>query len=511
MNKLKKENLNLDFINEESINNSRPKDFFQILISDDDEEIHVITKMMLKNFIFLGKGVKFLDAYNAEETIKILKRNKNIAIVFLDVVMEENHSGLEVVKYIRENLKNNLVRIILRTGQPGEAPEETVIRDYDINDYLLKTEMTMKKIYTVMYVALRNYRDLFEIDKHKKGLEKIIQSSSDIFKYNSVEGFLNNVLLQLSQFYDEENDNMISDGDSGGFIVLNQNKKSIIMTATGKYSSYIGKEISKLEEFDEILKELKNSKSEVIIKTKKGFLIKNSGNNYFESYIYIDNAKTKYDFELIKLFLNNYSVALDNYILENTILSTQNELIIMLGEVIEKHFEETAGHVRRISEMIYRFSQKLNFSHSESELLKVASTMHDIGKIGIPDAILKKRGRLTLEEFEQIQEHSIIGYKLLSKSKLEILKLSAEIALNHHEKFNGSGYPNGLIGHTIPYSARILAILDVFDAMTHKRVYKDACSKEEALEYIINQSGIHFDPELVKVFIQELEYIIGKQ
>jgi response regulator RpfG family c-di-GMP phosphodiesterase len=183
----------------------------------------------------------------------------------------------------------------------------------------------------------------------------------------------------------------------------------------------------------------------------------------------------------------------------------------MLGEVIEKHFEETAGHVRRISEMIYRFSQKLNFSHSESELLKVASTMHDIGKIGIPDAILKKRGRLTLEEFEQIQEHSIIGYKLLSKSKLEILKLSAEIALNHHEKFNGSGYPNGLIGHTIPYSARILAILDVFDAMTHKRVYKDACSKEEALEYIINQSGIHFDPELVKVFIQELEYIIGKQ
>ena len=158
--------------------------------------------------------------------------------------------------------------------------------------------------------------------------------------------------------------------------------------------------------------------------------------------------------------------------------------------------------------MMYNFALLLNFSHSEAEILKMASMMHDIGKIAIPDSILKKPGKLTEEEFEIIKTHPSVGYKIFEKSDLDMLRISANLALNHHEKYDGSGYPNGLKEEEILLEARMLSIIDVFDAMTHKRVYKDAFSTEEALDYIRNQKGKHFDPELVDIFISNIEGIL---
>lgn len=238
-----------------------------------------------------------------------------------------------------------------------------------------------------------------------------------------------------------------------------------------------------------------------------GFIIKNSGNNHLNNYIFIEGHEDIFDFDLINLFLTNYSVALDNYILSNMVSSTQKEIIVTLGEVVEKHFDETSGHVKRISEMMYKMALHMNFSYSECEALKVASTMHDVGKIAIPDKILKKPSQLTPDEFNLMKEHALIGYKILSKSDLDILKTAAEIALNHHERWDGSGYPNGLKGQNIPLNARMLAIVDVFDAMTHKRIYKKASPVEEAIDYIETQKGKHFDPKLVDLFIQHLEDI----
>lgn len=134
--------------------------------------------------------------------------------------------------------------------------------------------------------------------------------------------------------------------------------------------------------------------------------------------------------------------------------------------------------------------------------------MHDIGKIAIPDAILKKPGKLTAEELEIIKEHPLIGYQILSKSNLNVLKLAAEIALYHHEKYDGSGYPEGLRGNTIPLCARMLAIIDVFDAITHRRIYKTAESIDNALNYLKENRGTHFDPALVDLFLLHSENII---
>ena len=461
--KLNLDNINLDFLSEDSKPKLKTKENYKIMIADDYDEIHVITKMMLKDFEFEGKGLEFIDTYTGEDTIKALEKNPDTAVLFLDVVMEDNHSGLNVVEVLRGRLDNKMTRIVLRTGQPGQAPEETVIRDYDINDYRLKTEMTAKRLYTTLYSALRNYRDLYQINTHKNGLKKIIKTSANLFEHNSLNEFLTSILVQLSNFK-KSNPEMvyIRDGvdKGGGFVTIEKNKKATIVAATGKFKSYIGKDIDLVSELKEVVDKIKYSDTseEKIIFVDSGFIIKNNAKNSFNNYIYIEGNNDIYDFDLIHLFLTNYSVALDNYILNNTIVNTQKEIIITFGEVVENHFEETSGHVKRISEMMYNFALLLNFSHSEAEILKMASMMHDIGKIAIPDSILKKPGKLTEEE--------------------------------------------------ILLEARMLSIIDVFDAMTHKRVYKDAFSTEEALDYIRNQKGKHFDPELVDIFISNIEGIL---
>jgi len=155
---------------------------WKVLIVDDEEEVHAVTKLVLKDFSYDKKGLSLIHAYSAAEARELIAQHPDTAIVFLDVVMERNDSGLEVVRYIREVLQNALVRIILRTGQPGQAPAEKVIVEYDINDYKEKTELTAEKLFTTMVATLRSYRDILTIEANRRGLEKIIDAATYICK-----------------------------------------------------------------------------------------------------------------------------------------------------------------------------------------------------------------------------------------------------------------------------------------------------------------------------------------
>ncbi len=143
---------------------------WKIMLVDDDEQVHQVTKLALRGFSFEGKALKFFCAFSAREARQLIPQHPDLAFIFLDVVMESNDAGLKLVKYIREELNNRLVRIVLRTGQPGEAPETSVIIDYDINDYKTKTELTQHKLVTTTIAALRSYRDIMEIEKNRKTL-----------------------------------------------------------------------------------------------------------------------------------------------------------------------------------------------------------------------------------------------------------------------------------------------------------------------------------------------------
>ncbi len=170
--------------------------------------------------------------------------------------------------------------------------------------------------------------------------------------------------------------------------------------------------------------------------------------------------------------------------------------------------EDTGDHIIRIGQYCSLMAEKLNLLDEYKEIIYYAAPMHDIGKIGIPDKILLKPGKLTHIEFETIKTHTQIGARLLSRSKSKILQMAHEIALNHHEKFNGKGYPNQLKGNSIPISGRIVAIADTFDALTSKRPYKDPYPPEITYDILKEERGKHFDPEILDIFIANFDQFL---
>jgi putative two-component system response regulator len=173
--------------------------------------------------------------------------------------------------------------------------------------------------------------------------------------------------------------------------------------------------------------------------------------------------------------------------------------------------EGTAGHLRRIALYSESIAQALKLTPKEVEILRHASPMHDVGKIGIPEGILLKAGLLDKEEWEVMQRHTIIGARILQGSSSELLTAGETIALTHHEKWDGTGYPQRLAGEAIPIYGRIVAVADVFDALTTRRPYKKACENEEALAIIRAGSGSHFDPAVVAAFFRNLDNILDLQ
>lgn len=180
--------------------------------------------------------------------------------------------------------------------------------------------------------------------------------------------------------------------------------------------------------------------------------------------------------------------------------ASQRSAIFMLAEAGDYNDTDTGVHIWRMAEYSAAIASALNWKAEDSEMLKLAAPMHDTGKIGIPDNVLKKPGKLDAQEWMIMKTHSEIGYKILSKSHTPIFQMASEVARFHHEKWDGSGYPKGLSGSDIPESARIVAIADVFDALTMKRPYKEAWPVEKALEEIRNCAGTHFDPDLAEIF-----------
>ncbi len=184
---------------------------------------------------------------------------------------------------------------------------------------------------------------------------------------------------------------------------------------------------------------------------------------------------------------------------------TQKETIYKMGEIAESRSKETGYHVKRVAQYSKLLALKAGLSKDEAELLKLASPMHDVGKVAIEDSILNKPGKLTKEEFDEMKKHTQIGYELLNTSSRKTLKAAAIVAYEHHEKWDGRGYPRGLKGEDIHIYGRITAVCDVFDALAHERPYKKAWELDRILDLFKEQRGKHFDPSLIDIFFENLD------
>ena len=209
--------------------------------------------------------------------------------------------------------------------------------------------------------------------------------------------------------------------------------------------------------------------------------------------------------------MKNQNIVLDGMVKERTkeLNDTRLEVIRRLGRAAEYRDDMTGFHIVRMSRYSQLLALAAGMSELDADMLLNASPMHDIGKIGIPDRVLMKPGKLDAEEWTIMQTHVDIGVEILSGSSSELMNMAAEVAQNHHEKWDGSGYPRSLAGEEIPLSGRVVAIADVFDALTTERPYKKAWSVDESVEFLKEQKGKHFEPRLVDLFIEILPDILA--
>lgn len=212
--------------------------------------------------------------------------------------------------------------------------------------------------------------------------------------------------------------------------------------------------------------------------------------------------KNLMDLKISQILLNDRAKLLKSEVEKATheIYSREIETLDVLGMAAEYKDPETATHIQRVAHYSRLMAEKLGENEESSQILYHSSPLHDIGKMGIPDRIILKNGPLTPEEWEIMKSHTVIGYRMIRNTSSKFLKAGAEIALSHHENFDGTGYPNSLVGKEIPLSGRIVSLADAFDALNTRRPYKEPWPFEKSAEFILDQRGKKFDPDIVDVF-----------
>jgi putative nucleotidyltransferase with HDIG domain len=473
---------------------------WKVLIADDEPEVHEVTRLVLGGFRFEERGIDFLSAYSAADAFDIIRQQPDIAVLLLDVVMETEHAGLDIVRRIRRELGNHRVRIVLRTGQPGQAPEQEVISAYDINDYKEKTELTAARFQTTLFVALRGYRDLMALEASKQGLEQVIEASAEIFSQREDGGFAAHVLKHLAR---------ISPGD-GITLLCRIAHPSLpqpplpIALASPPYTEMVGRDARQLLPAAHLASLNAALQARGHVFGTDHFVLHFIDGNDGASLLYLGDSRVTGEVErkLLEVFSTNVTLAYKNLHLNQDLVDSQLEMIWLLAGAAETRSRETANHVLRVGLLAELLARAAGQDAKAAENLRLAAPLHDIGKIGIPDAILNKPGSHTPEETAIMRTHAQLGAQMLAPSKRPLLQLASRICMEHHENWDGSGYPNGLLGEAISLEGRIVALVDVFDALGSTRVYKAPWSRPQIREFLVEQTGRKFDPQLVNLLFE---------
>jgi response regulator RpfG family c-di-GMP phosphodiesterase len=481
---------------------------WRVLLVDDDEQMHQITHLALMGFRFQNRPLELLSAYSGIEAQEIVAKEDDLALILIDVVMETEYAGLDLVKFIRESCGNSMSRLVLRTGQAGQAPEDKVIQEYEIDDYKEKTDLTTQKLRTLLYSMLRAYRDLCLIEEQKLGLSRVIEASANVQNTRTLQNYATTVLQQLTSLLSLE---------ASAFYCLVQPRlngevnSAMTLAATGDYVSlYRECRFSALpalvaERCHEVLaSRVSQSYGDAYL-----FYMNDDRGADYLLYVNITNLLSELDKQLLEIYMQNIGLTFENINLLVDWQETSREIVHNLSNAVEVRSKETGAHVQRVAIYCEKLATLVGLSEYEIAMIKNASPLHDIGKVAVPDHILHKPGKLDAEEWIEMKRHVNYGVDILSMSKRNLMVTAREIAGTHHEKWDGSGYPQQLEGEGIPISGRISALADVFDALGSKRSYKEPWDNEDIRSEIMAQRGKHFDPDLVDLMLEHWEAFIA--
>jgi signal transduction histidine kinase len=339
---------------------------WKIAVIDDEPAVHDGTRFALSDYKLNDQGLQILSAYSAAEGRELMRKHADVAVVLLDVIMETDTAGLELVEFIRNELKNETVRIILRTGQPGQAPERRVIVDYDINDYKAKTELTADKLFTTMTAALRSHQQLQRMVETRRGLEIIIEAASRLFDLKSLQRLAEGVLTQIAS---------LLNADCAGILVLreaqNQPETFSVLAGSGCYSRFIGTDVSQMIDHDvrgRVEDAFRRRRHEFSDRRSVLYIMTLSGR---EIVVVLEAARTLSDTDraLVEIFCSRLSIAFDNVSLYEQLQRANTRL----EERVANRTRDLTNANRRLAAQWARLRQANTF---KSEIL--GTVAHDL-------------------------------------------------------------------------------------------------------------------------------------
>lgn len=444
-----------------------------VMIVDDEPRNIQVASNVLKEV----ENIHILYATSGAQALERLGEH-SIDLVLLDMMMPDMN-GLEVCHTMKENSKFQNIPIIFLTAK---TDEDTIIQAFDAgaSDYITKPFLGRElrsRVKTQLKLAMTQkvlQDDLIENKELLRQYKDIVDASSIVSKtdlFGKIT-YVNDKFCEMSGYTREElmghSHNMVRHPD-------------------------VEKEV-----FKDLWETIKHNKSwNGIVKNRK----KNGEIYVVSSYVspIVDAQGVTQEYISIRQDITPI------VLLTQEVQETQQELLLILGFAVESRSKETAMHVRRVAEYAKLLAMHKGLNVQQQEELWSIAPLHDVGKVGIPDAILHKAGKLTDEEYEIIKDHAKIGWDILNTSKHALIQAAAIVAYEHHEKWDGTGYPRALAGENIHIYGRITSIADVFDALGTQRVYKKAWDRNQILDYFIEQKGIHFDPSLVEIILDNAD------
>ena len=474
-----------------------------LLVDDNVEIINILTDFLTLN------GCKIYKASTGKEALEVLSK-ADLEIVILDVKLPDVN-GISLIDSIK--IKNPTIGIIMITGYHDPNLIVEAMKK-GASDFLIKPFEFDKLILVLMRVVRergflmekQKYIDTLE-DKKKiellnRELQRRIQELTTMYhisnKFNSLN-ILDDVYDRMTQIINE-----VMDGrHCGYYIVDSENKELMLYKELGDGNNSFDR---RLTISDELIKEVRTTRKHHITDNKIFLPLVIKGENI--GFVVVDskgngryrNSFSDSDIFFLKLVTEKASTQIENRMLYESLFEGVLHTLTSLITAINKRDLYTEDHCKRVTRSSLALGEMLKLDSYEKDVLRVVGPVHDVGKIGIPDSILLKPGKLTPEEYEIIKAHSVCGEEIINR--FEILSYEAKIIRHHHERFDGEGYPDRVARNEIPRGAKIIAVCDAYDAMVTDRPYKKAYGKEEAINEIIRCKGTQFDPEIADCFVE---------
>ncbi|WP_194755943.1 DUF3369 domain-containing protein [Aliidiomarina indica] len=459
---------------------------WKIIIVDDEPEVHAVTRLALSEFTFLGRGLEFHSAESGEEGCKLMREHPDAAIILLDVVMETDDAGLRVAKFIREDLDNHFTRIILRTGQPGQAPERTVIINYDINDYKSKTELTAQKLFTAVMSSLRSYRDIMSIEHSRRGLEKILNASSDLFSEQSMDQFVAGCVQQLGWLIGGARQVLYAEVDPE-----HTHEEFTVRAAFGEEADMVLNRTIKSALSREALMQLEGVVERGIpyYSDDTVMMYCPSGCRPWGGLLCLTGlARPLADREkdLLRMFAEHVQLALNNALrqddLRRLLLAMNRRLILTETDMLERNPED-AHPAAQIAAMLL---PHLDVREDKHVTLAVAASV--IARIARLFSVRIRQGNVNPRVcFERVRR----AFEGLRDSSNSVTRMVEQALEERFERFDGSGFPEGKHGEGFAIDMQLMVFVSALYGELHQ-----GAKPEQALASIEDDAVGWFSPQL---------------